>query len=411
MPPTGDIQALMGPIAWLVLALTSFALAASLAEELRNILASMAALCFGLTDRIQRALTSAITWLRDWASAQVANEHGGQGGGPMYYIIGATISTMITVLLIAADLGVITLTVQALGFEETSIELPFDSTLVISISIICSAIFWCIVLFDVAGVTHLGPWGGLRGDSFFTSWIVWCAVAGLATALLIVTLMAGFRIEVMDQMAKLEASTPTHAMAGSSGREVSLAAGGVMLGGSESNLEPDPMATPFQTSGELKVCMMAISFLSLFTSAFSAVSLGLFLKFLAVVLVMAASLPMAALFLVVWVVNSIGNASFTVVSTLLELVIALGQRILIPIQPLLSWINRRSSDNSKDGPNNDSASTGTDSGSQHNSAPSQGSDSQNEYPDQETAQSGETPQDGSQAQKDPGFNPFGGGNK
>ena len=411
MPPASDIQTLLGPLPWIIIALISFALAASLAEELRNILASLAALCFGLTARIQRALTSAITWLRDWSLAQVANEHGGQGGGPMYYIIGATISTMITVLLIAADLGVITLTVQALGFEETNIELPFDSTLVISISIICSAIFWCIVLFDVAGVTHLGPWGGLRGDSFFTSWIVWCAIAGLATALLIVTLMAGFRVEVMDQLAKLEASTPTHAMAGSSGREVSLAAGGVMLGGGESVLEPELTGTPFQTGGELKVCMMAISFLSLFTSAFSAVSLGLFLKFLAVVLVLAASLPMAALFLVVWVVNSIGNASFTVVSTLLELAIALGQRILIPFQPLLRRINRKSSGDPNDDPNIGQASSGTDAGPQPTSGPERGPEPQNAASGQTHTHTNETSQGEPQAQRDPGFNPFGGGNQ
>ena len=411
MSPAGDIQTILGPLALIILGLISLALTASLAEELRDILASLAGLCFGLTARIQRALAAVITWLRDWSLAQVANEHGSQGGGPMYYIIGATISTMITILLIAADLGVITLTVQTLGFEETNIDLHFDSTLVISISIICSAIFWCIVLFDVAGVTHLGPWGRLRGNTFFGSWIVWCALAGLAIALLIVTLMSGIRIEALDQWAQMNAGAPAFTGGGVSDQEVSLRSGGVMLGDGDTASGSAEAVIPFKAGWKLKVCMMAISFLSLFTSAFSAVSLGMFLKFLILVLAMIACLPVGAIFLVVWVINTIGNAFFTMIRTLLELTIALGQIILFPFQPLLAWIGRKSTGAPHHVPNTDQLDQEPDAGPGSVEGHNQGPEPQNAAPGQTQTHTNETSQDEPQAQKDPGFNPFGGGNQ
>lgn len=99
-----------------------------------------------------------ISGLRDWVHAYFQGE-GAEGPNlRISYLIGAVLFTLLLFVFIITDFFITLLTLQGLMGSGEQIHLPVSLDLMAGASLICAAIFWGLVIFDMAKTTHLAPW-------------------------------------------------------------------------------------------------------------------------------------------------------------------------------------------------------------------------------------------------------------
>lgn len=108
-----------------------------------------------------------------------------------WLVIGAIFNTATFLLFSYTDLWLAALTFQAWGFGGGEIALPASADILAALSLVGVGIFWGLVLLDLFGITHVGPWESLsaRHRKYFKI----LGVSMLALVVLIATSMAAWR--------------------------------------------------------------------------------------------------------------------------------------------------------------------------------------------------------------------------
>ncbi|KAB2889232.1 MAG: hypothetical protein F9K32_13480 [Desulfobulbaceae bacterium] len=96
------------------------------------------------------------TWVRDQVHGESPNQ---VNRHHIMWIFGSLIYTVLTVIFLTCELGVLAQTYESLGLSANLLTETSPGTLM-AIATWTAAIAWGLYLFDVLGVTHLAPWMG-----------------------------------------------------------------------------------------------------------------------------------------------------------------------------------------------------------------------------------------------------------
>lgn len=131
------------------------------------------------------------TWVRDQVlgeSPNQANRH------HIMWIFGALIYTVLTVIFLTCELGVLGQTYDSLGLSANLLTETSPGTLM-AIATWTAAIAWGLFLFDVLGVTHLAPWMGNFSPVVRGAFIGIC-ILGTITAVTSQFLLGYYRTDI-----------------------------------------------------------------------------------------------------------------------------------------------------------------------------------------------------------------------
>ena len=378
---------------WLVSGLGLCCLMARVSRQLRLAVSSLFAVFYAPLNNTQQRASDFLRDFYAWLSGQLGQEAVNNGDSPVYFIIGSFFYTTLTVLFVLCDFGLIVLTFQAMGMDAAdTFEFPVDTSTLSAGTLICSALFWGLILGDLFGVTHLGPWK--KALSQRQQLALGIISALMISAVILLAVCGGlWRSDSLEQVARLNAeqSSPGQTQLFSKDHMTKNEAG-LMLGGNpaQEGLGQEPPFLSGSGAWIVKSTMMGIAGLSIVSTAASGVGVVIFTKFLMLfsiwlVLVSLWVVSIAAAFCMVVV-----DALFRFASALFDLLIAVGEQLLriLPgrFQP---------------------AREPTRVPSQGQSQPRPGShpepESESENPPQE--------QPSDRPDNDPGFNPFKGGPK
>lgn len=108
-----------------------------------------------------------------------------------WLVIGAFFSTVAFLLFSYTDLWLAALTFQAWGFGGGEIALPASADILAAVSLVGVGIFWGVMVLDLLGITHVGPWQSLsaRGRKVLTI----LSMTMLALVVFIASSMAAWR--------------------------------------------------------------------------------------------------------------------------------------------------------------------------------------------------------------------------
>ena len=160
------------------------------------------------------------TWVRDQVhgeSPNQANRH------HIMWIFGALIYTVLTVIFLTCELGVLAQTYESLGLSANLLTETSPGTLM-AIATWTAAIAWGLFLFDVLGVTHLAPWMGNFSPVVRRAFIGIC-ILGTITAVTSQFLLGYYRtdITVHEVMPSAQVSQAEIAPAAEGGDDIDAA--------------------------------------------------------------------------------------------------------------------------------------------------------------------------------------------
>jgi hypothetical protein len=191
-------------------------------------------------------------------------------------------------------------------------------------------LFWGAILFDLLGVTHLAPWR--KSLSILNRKIfIGISVFFMGVSIFLGVTMAYWRGVGLIQLvpeAHAASTEPTFQESGNlsfAGEEHVNLTGGIM-----GNIGEDEDFMPLDTSSNWIVLstLMGISGLSLASTAFSMIGLGIMAKFLILLLICLAVLPLFPITFIFWLASSILNWVFNLVQSILDLMIQMGTNFL-----------------------------------------------------------------------------------
>lgn len=321
-------------VPWIDRALAAIAVAAILvglallADPIRRVVTAIFALVHTPMVRVYTVTMEAARTVWGWIGRQLADECEQPGDGPLYFIIGSVIYALLTVLFILCDFGMIVLTAEAMGFEVSQIELPLDTATLTAMTLVTSALFWGAVLFDLMGVTRLAPWRRSLGIAQRRI-VMGVSVFFLLMAVAVGTAMAYWR--GVAAFAVPEAMEPI-TLDGAFQNGV-----GLTTGAEDTSPGISPVTVPTMPASidsglpkpEVAIaCQMGIAALSISASAFSAVGVVILAKFLALLCLSVASLMILPAAFLSWLCAVVVHLARVLVETLVDLLLAPGQRLL-----------------------------------------------------------------------------------
>jgi hypothetical protein len=265
-----------------------------------------------------------------WALKQLEEESDRKGSSPIYFIIGATLYTLLTALFLLCDFGMIVLTAQAMGMDNPTFQLPIDTSTLTAATLVTTSLFWGAILFDLLGVTHLAPWRNALTERYRRILMV-ISFFFVAMSVFVGGAMAWERGRILNQLIpEAEASQADF---------TSMEQGGLdMYDGDNSNIgqvyaDPNLDLLPEDSlSGwVVLVAMTGISVLSMSSSALSIVGLGIMAKFVILLVISFVSfvllLPVS---FTTWLISAILNWIFNFVQAVIDFLIHIGGMILAP---------------------------------------------------------------------------------
>jgi len=127
-------------------------------RSLRRILTELFAPARDQLDVMSTWTQARIVGVRNWINTYFQGEETDKPNLRVSYLIGAVVFTVLMVVFILADFFVTLLTVQGLMGNSKEMHLPVSLDFMVGASLICSAIFWGLVLFDLVKTTRIAPW-------------------------------------------------------------------------------------------------------------------------------------------------------------------------------------------------------------------------------------------------------------
>lgn len=322
-----------GSIIWIhmalavVSALSLCCLMALLAHELRTAFRASFGIFYGPISAIRERLSLYLQSVRGWLLAQIADESDRAGDGPLYYIIGSVLYTLLTVFFILCDFGMTVLTLEAMGLDEVRVELPLDTSTLTAGTLVSTALFWGAILFDLLGVTRLAPWRKSLSDSNRKLFIT-IAVFFVSVTVLIGGALAYWRVISIwgtPEAVASQAFMPESPQAG-------LSFGTEVAGGNWQATSPaasyEEIFPPETPRWAVLTTLTGIAGVSLASTAFSMVGLGIMVKFAVLLVITLGATAILPISFSSWLAATLLNALNFAVEAVLDFFIALGNRIL-----------------------------------------------------------------------------------
>ncbi len=111
------------------------------AESVRQMLSGFFTIFYRPLSMIQERTWTYIQNVRTWILSQLEDESEREGEGPLYYIIGSVLYTILTVLFILCDFGMIVLTAEAMGLDKSYVQLPLDTSTLTAATLVTTSLF------------------------------------------------------------------------------------------------------------------------------------------------------------------------------------------------------------------------------------------------------------------------------
>lgn len=179
-------------------------------EAIRTIFQSFCAIFYVPLERIYNYLRSVAQRVRAWIAGQLKTECTEPNETPVYFIIGAIVYSLLTVIFLYCDWGMLVLTLGGWGMDLPKFQLYETSTMTAA-AIISVSVFWGAMFADAAGWTHLTPY--IRNSNISTKrFLKWLSVTIFVFCIAICSSMAIWRQDsLMKNMSPLNVSEATAA--------------------------------------------------------------------------------------------------------------------------------------------------------------------------------------------------------
>jgi hypothetical protein len=298
-------------------------------DQIRRTVAAFGAIFTEPLAAVQSNCARWIAAVRDWLRSQLADESARKEDGPLYFIIGAVVYSILTLVFMLCDWGMIVLTAEGMGLDTSRFELPIDNACLTATTLVTAALFWGSVLFDALGVTHIAPWYK-SFSPIGRRFILLVSMAFITLAVTLGSVMAYWRGDMLTAMVP-EAAAGT--------METGMEAGGLDLVSAapdalSSNADPEMPETQF-SADELrrqeqmvKFSLVGLAVLSGGSTAFSMVGVMKLAKFIILAAIGIASLPLLLFQGVTWLLVTVFNLILNFVHWGIDLLIAMGTRVL-----------------------------------------------------------------------------------
>jgi hypothetical protein len=298
-------------------------------ETIRKAVAAFLAIFTGLMEDVRANCARWTAAVRGWLREQMADENGRKQDGPVYFIIGAVVYSILTIVFMLCDWGMIILTAEGMGLDTARFQLPLDTACLTATTLVTSALFWGSVFFDALGVTHIAPWHkpfSLVGRRV----IMGVSLAFLVLAVAIGGVMAFWRGDMLTGLVPEAAAGTT---------ETGMESGGLDLGpvgadpvaitsgpeAAEARFGPDALRRQAQM---VKFSLVGLAVLSAGSTAFSMVGVMKLAKFVILATIGLASLPLLVFQGLTWLLTRAFNYIFNFIHWLIDVPITIGSRIL-----------------------------------------------------------------------------------
>ena len=314
---------------WALLGLGVCCLLAVLSESVRAMFASIFAIFYRPFSQIQERTSAYLQRAKDWLLQQLEDESDRKGDGPIYFIVGSVLYSLLTALFVLCDFGLIVLTVQAMGMDEPGFQLPVDTSTLTAATLVTAGLFWGAILFDLLGVTHLAPWrkrlsGGIR------KLLIALAIFFVAMAVAIAVFMTYWRGVSLNEFVREAQAAPSDFLTVDQGALSTANGEGVDLGMSQGDFLGDEDVPEVDSSSDWIVLatLMGISGISLASTAFSMVGLAILAKFVILLVISLGALLLLPVVFAAWLVSLLLNLLFSAVQSILDFFIEIGNRFL-----------------------------------------------------------------------------------
>jgi len=314
---------------WALFGLGVCCLLAVLSESVRAMFASIFAIFYRPFSQIQERTSAYLQGARGWLLQQIEDESDRKGDGPIYFIVGSVLYSLLTALFVLCDFGLIVLTVQAMGMDEPRFQLPLDTSTLTAATLVTSGLFWGAILFDLLGVTCLAPWrkrlsGGIR------KLLIALSIFFVAAAVAIAVFMTYWRGVSLNEFVREAEAAPSDFLAVDQGALSTADGEGVDLGMSQSDFLEDEDLAPVDSSSNwiVPATLMGISGISLASTAFSMVGLAILAKFVILLVISLGALLLLPAVFAAWLVSLLLNLLFSAVQSILDLFIEMGNGFL-----------------------------------------------------------------------------------
>jgi len=363
----------------IISALSACCFIAAFAEPIRTMLSSFFLVFLRPFSIIQERTLSYITSIKTWVMQQIKDESERKGDGPLYYIIGSVLYSILTSFFILCDYGMIVLTAEAMGLDKASVQLPLDTSTLTAATLVTTSLFWGAIFFDLLGVTRLAPW---RKSLSITARRIFM---GISVFFFTVSVFVGVSMAywrghmIMNFVPEAEASLADTAFSDQGGltlpesNDIDISATRA-----ENMTDADLQPIETKTNWIVYASLMGISGLSISSTAFSMVGLVTMAKFVILLAIGVCSLPLLPVTFLSWLIYMLLNLIFNVVERILDFFVNIG----ISILRRFGWQPNESS-------NTEASPTGTNSDDRPDT-----SDDNNSQPETDSNT------------VDPGFNPF-----
>lgn len=297
-------------------------------QPIRVMFSSLFAIFYRPFSQILERTSGYLRSAKAWILRQVEDESDRKGDGPLYFIIGAVLYTLLTALFIMCDFGMIVLTVQAMGMDEFSFELPMDTSTLTAATLVTTSLFWGAILFDLLGVTHLAPWRrslSERNRKLFMG----ISIFFVAMTVFLGVSMAYWRGISLNQFVPEAEAAPAEFSFIDQG-SLNLSSGdGVDMGGSQADLIDDELPL-LDTSSDwiILASLMGISGLSLASTAFSMVGLGIMAKFTILLVICLGTLLLLPICFTSWLFSTLLDLIFNFIQRILDVFVQVGSALL-----------------------------------------------------------------------------------
>ena len=298
-------------------------------DSIRRAVASFSAIFTGPLAAVQANCARWVAAVRGWLAGQVADENDRKEDGPVYFIIGAVVYSILTLVFMFCDWGMIILTAEGMGLDTARFELPMDTSSLTATTLVTAALFWGSVFFDALGVTRIAPWHKAFSPAGRRV-IIAVSLAFLILAVAIAGVMAYWRGDMLAGLVPEAEAGTTESGIEAGGLDLGTAASGfsaVTAGPetTEAQFSPDALRRQEQM---VKFSLVGLAVLSGGSTAFSMVGVMKLAKFVILAAIGITSLPLLFVQGLTWLLVTVLNFFLNAIYFVIEVPMNIGTAIL-----------------------------------------------------------------------------------
>jgi hypothetical protein len=230
--------------------------------------------------------------------------------------------TILTVIFLLCDFGMIVLTAEAMGMDTGSFQLPVDTSTLTAATLVTAGLFWGSIILDLLGVTHIGPWKKTLSPRQIKL-LMAVSVFFIALTLAILVALAIYRYGSLLQIQVSEAHAATIE---------SIEPNSVVEIGANQSPSFSAVATQQPQADSSQVLLlgilMGIAALSGASTVLSAVGIVIFCKFIVLLFIAVMALPLLTAAFITWLCSRVIDLIAFWVQMLISLFIHYGNSFL-----------------------------------------------------------------------------------